>query len=1081
MDTCEKCGITIAEPGLGGLCGRCLIIEGLSFDHEEPGFEPAGVEALTRNGPQAFGDYELLQEVARGGMGVVYRARQRSLGRIVAVKVMSSGEFASPEGIRRFQAEAEATARLRHPGIVSIHDVGCHEGIRFLSMEFVEGRNLARDLDGKPLPSRAAADRLRKVAEAIQHAHDQGILHRDLKPSNILIDPAGQPRVTDFGLARDLTGPSDLTLTGQVLGTPGYLPPEQADPHTGTVTPASDVYSLGAILYFMLTARAPFAAGSLQETLRQVLSEEPVSPRLLNPEVSRDLETICLKCLERDPLRRYPTAAALVRDLERFQGGEPIQARPLSAVDLFLRWCRRRPALATVWLLAMTLAIGSTVSALWIGRARSFAERSAAGARAAEAASRERLREARLAQARAIRRTSVPGRRAQALEALGEAARIRPGNDLRDEAVAALMLTDVRLVERWDLNPGSPVSIPFDPAGRIAALQYKGIRGFSGAPSSLRTWGSSNAGVTIAAPAGVEAISGLRFSPDGHRVVARYSDDTVRVWRVADGTPEATLEKSRAPNPDLPGTAMNDDCDFNPDGSLLAVGSRDRGLSLHRIPGGAETARVNLPQKLNIVRISPDGTQVAAAAISDTAARTVMVWKLPGLEPVRRIEMTLSIGGFAWSSDSRMLAVSTQDGMVSLMDLIDGRLLRRVVRHGPDVGGLLFLGHDQLIAIPGVATMLRLENLTTGAEELVISGVGSDIPSALPSGDSFVISSTVGAATRYELQLPVGVRTLLSPQSAGYPIAWNNCSLDFTPDGRWLAAAYGRFTVLQDVESGRLVDELDSGIQKEREFSTLAFTENGKALLRCSTATGIQRLPLRFDATGRPHFGPAEPLDPEPGHLISDHTSDGRRLLLINQETGTVRIVDVEAGTARQVSRIPVPDAYSGAFSPDRSQVLINLAGLGTNASGLHPALFRVADGKRLMEFQEHASSDVSWSANGNTALTSNGQTRSVLWNTADWKPRAVLEGPIGGDTTTFALSGDGAFAVICRDQTVHLVAPDGQILTRFEVSESTGFAAGVRFLPDGKRFAIHWRDGRIDLVEPEALRRGLAPLGLAW
>ncbi len=1085
MDTCEKCGISLVEPGLEGLCGRCLIVEGLTSEGDAPDIGFEAVEGLNptgiSSGPQSFGDYDLLHEVARGGMGVVYRARQRSLGRIVAVKVMSSGEFASAEGIRRFQAEAEATARLRHPGIVSIHEVGCHEGIRYFSMEFVEGRNLARELDGKPLRPGAAADLLRKVAEAVQHAHDHGILHRDLKPSNILIDPDDQPRVTDFGLARDLTEHSDLTLTGQVLGTPGYLPPEQADPRCGAVTQASDVYSLGAVLYFMLTARAPFAAGSLQETLRQVLSEEPVSPRMLNPEVPRDLETICLKCLERDPLRRYATAAALVCDLERFRDGEPILARPLSAPDRFLRWCHRRPALATVWLLVMTLAVGSTVASFWIGRARSLAEDSASKARAAQAAGRERLREARVAQARAIRRTSVPGRRTQALEALAEAVQIRPGEDLRDEAVAALLLTDVREVERWNLNPGSPVGIPFDSSGRMAALQYKGVDGFSEVPSPLRSWGSSTGRTTIATPPGIQAVSALRFSPDSRHVVARYSDNTVRVWRVGDGTAELTLSHNPPPRPDQPGGAFNDDYDFNLDGSLLAIGAPGGGMSLHRIPDGVEQARLTWPHRFNIVRVSPDGTRVAAATISEPAARSVVVLKLPSLDIERRIEMATSIGGFAWSSDSRLLVVATQDGMVSLVDLFDGRLLRRIVRPGPDVGGLVFLGHDQFVAVPGLATMVRLENLTTGAEELVLSGVSSPTPVAPSSGDAFVISSTMGVATRYQLQLPIGLRTLMSPHSAGYPIAWNNCSLDFTPDGRWLAAAYGRYTILQDAESGRLVEELDSGDRKTREYSTVAFTENGRALLRCSTLTGINRLPLKFDAAGRPHFGPAELLNSETGHLISDHVADGHRLLLIHPESAGVKVLDVDAGIARTVSSWKVPDVYSGAFSPDRSLVLINPAGLGTNAAGLHPALYRVADGTLVRELPDRASSDVSWSTDGAIALTSNGQTRSVIWNTADWTPRAVLDGAIGGDTTTFALSLDGAYAVISRDQTIHIVSPAGRILTRFDLSETTGLAAGIRFLHDGKRFAIHWRDGRIDLIEPEALRRNLAGIGLAW
>ena len=340
MAKCEKCGTPFKSPALGGLCPRCLMADALGATDA-----PKAGDTSRMTNPyfaRTFGDYEVLAEVARGGMGVIYKARQRSLGRIVAIKVLSSGEFASPEYVRRFRAEAEAAARLQHPNIVAVHEVGQQDGVRFFSMEFVDGPNLAQFQAGRALPPARAAAILKPLAEAIHYAHQKGILHRDLKPSNVLIDPFGEPRITDFGLAKQLGGDSDLTAVGQVLGTPGYLPPEQADTSHGPLTPAADVYSLGAILYYMLTARAPFAAGSLRETLRQMLGSDPVPPRTLNPEVPRDLETICLKCLQRSPARRYPTAQALAEDLRRFLADEPIIARPATVVEDLLRWCRRR-------------------------------------------------------------------------------------------------------------------------------------------------------------------------------------------------------------------------------------------------------------------------------------------------------------------------------------------------------------------------------------------------------------------------------------------------------------------------------------------------------------------------------------------------------------------------------------------------------------------------------------------------------------------------------------------------------------------------------------------------------------------
>jgi serine/threonine protein kinase len=307
-----------------------------------------------------FGDYELLEEIARGGMGIVYRARQVSLDRVVAVKMLLSGPLSSPELVKRFRAEASAAASLLHPNIVAIHEVGVHQGLQYFAMDFVEGQSLAKLLGNGPLPAKRAAAYLKTIAEAIHYAHERGLLHRDLKPSNVLIDSSDQPRVTDFGLARRLEGDSELTLSGQVLGSPNYMPPEQAEAKRGQLSRRSDVYALGAMLYHVLTGRPPFVGETISDTLGQVINSEPVSPRLLNPSVPRDLETLCLKCLEKEPAKRYPTAQALVDELSRFLRNEPIEARPISPLEKMWRGCRRKPALtglsAATVLLLLTLA-----------------------------------------------------------------------------------------------------------------------------------------------------------------------------------------------------------------------------------------------------------------------------------------------------------------------------------------------------------------------------------------------------------------------------------------------------------------------------------------------------------------------------------------------------------------------------------------------------------------------------------------------------------------------------------------------------------------------------------------------------
>ena len=308
---------------------------------------------------------------------MVFHARQVSLNRPVALKMILAGQLADETEIKRFYTEAEAAANLDHPGIVPIYEVGQHEGQHYFSMGFIDGKSLSQRLAGGPLAAREAAELIGRASEAIEYAHVRGVIHRDLKPANILLDQNGNPRVTDFGLAKKVEEDSGLTGSGQIMGTPSYMPPEQAGGNRGEVGPLADVYALGATLYAILTGRPPFQAASAMDTVMQVVSDEPVPPRRLNAAIPRDLETICLKCLEKEPAKRYASAAALGEDLRRFLSGEPIAARPVGRAERAWRWCRRKPVVAGL-IASLVVALVAGFMGITLGWLEARRQRSAA-------------------------------------------------------------------------------------------------------------------------------------------------------------------------------------------------------------------------------------------------------------------------------------------------------------------------------------------------------------------------------------------------------------------------------------------------------------------------------------------------------------------------------------------------------------------------------------------------------------------------------------------------------------------------------------------------------------------------------
>jgi TolB-like protein/predicted Ser/Thr protein kinase/cytochrome c-type biogenesis protein CcmH/NrfG len=362
---CAECGATVFADAPQGVCSVCLFRTGLASleDKDDKAFEPTVARML-----KDFGDYELLEEIGRGGQGVVYRARQKSLNRIVALKVIGLAHWATEAHVKRFRLEAEAAASLNHPCIVPIYEVGERDGACYFSMGLLEGGQLDAVAKREPMPIRHAAELIAKLARTVHYAHEHRILHRDIKPGNILLDAQGEPHLTDFGLARLVETEGSVTRTMEVLGTPSYMAPEQAAGNNAGVTGATDIYGLGAVLYQLLTGHPPFAGGTTYETVRLVLDTEPRQPRLLNPKVDRDLTTICLKCLEKDPQRRYSSALALAEDLERWLKHQPIRARRTGTFTRGRKWVRRNRKLVATG--AACLLLGA--AAIWLFRGDLF-------------------------------------------------------------------------------------------------------------------------------------------------------------------------------------------------------------------------------------------------------------------------------------------------------------------------------------------------------------------------------------------------------------------------------------------------------------------------------------------------------------------------------------------------------------------------------------------------------------------------------------------------------------------------------------------------------------------------------------
>jgi WD40 repeat protein len=1005
-----------------------------------------------------FGGYSLIRKLASGGMGVVYLARQESLRRSVALKMILAGDHASEEEIRRFRQEAEAAAQLDHSGIVPIFEVGENAGLHYFSMAYVAGGSLADRLKKGPLPSGQAVEIVRQIAEAVAYAHQRGIIHRDLKPANILMDEEGHPKVSDFGLAKQVSGLSQLTMTGQVMGTPSYMAPEQAAGRTGEVGPASDLYSLGALLYCLVTGRPPFQAASPVETLRQVLSQEPVSPRQLNASVSRDLETVCLKCLQKEPNKRYGNAAALAEDLRRIRAGEPILARPVGTAERLWRWCRRNPAIAGLSAaVACTLLAGILISSLF----------------AAQAIQKEA--QARRAQALSDRRwyAAEVGLAWQDWEKGGiEAVRRR-----LDALVPRAGGPDLRGFEWYYLNrlchlelrtlrgsSGPLRSVAFSPDGRL--LASAGGSTDSGRPGTIQLWDSANGQLIRSWEAHGESARVVAFSPDGQRIVSssggmRNQPGEVKLW---DSDSGAELRRFSGPSAPIHGVA------FSRDGRLLAAASGGYDAMGRSLPGEVLVWEVDQgrlvqrllghPHSVLAVAFSPDGHRVA----SSDSSGVVKIWdaasgdEITSPVPIEERDRS-TVTSLAFSPDGRLFAAGGLDRTIRFWDASrwDARPAEPqkplfTLLHPSPVHGLAFSPDGNGLAAAYEDHTVRAWDLRTRTIRLTLRGHVGIVSSVAFSPDGWRLASAshdetikVWDATRDRRTMPLRDRQAQIREVY---------ALTISRDGRWLASASAdRAARIWDLSTGLVVRTLRGHTDSIRE---LAFSPDGRwlatggddhSVIIWDTASGERRRSL----TGFPRLVSGVAFSPD-GRWLACSTGGWKA-------TGSVQLFNLgRDGEVISLATGGKGDAQPGyielAFSPNGRRL----------AAGCDDSTIRVWDldsrgPARVLPGHSAPVLDVAYSPDGRWLASAAADGAVKLWDAATGATIATLSGhsarvgSIAFDPDGRRLASAGLdLAVRFWDPVTLEQDPRAQEIGSLGVPWAP---AGVAFHPDGRRLAI--------------------------
>ena len=931
--------------------------DGVGPGNDQESSAPAGLRASLAAG-ELFAHYQIQQELGRGGMGVVYQALDTQLQRTVALKLILPKQEVSDKEIAMLMQEARTTARLQHENIVQIYEVG-ELPQNYYTMEFVDGQSLQALIRNDKVGMRELAAILQKCAQALHVAHDKGIVHRDIKSANIMLNSQGQPKVMDFGLAIQSEVKTGLSQAG--VGTPAYMPPEQARGEKADCR--SDVYSLGATLYEGLAGRPPFQ-GNIDQVIVQVLHQDPISLRQLNPDIPIELDAICLKCLEKSRDRRYPTAAALAKDLQNFQENRPIQARPINALRLMQKWITRNKTVAmAVSFVFLSLLIGGIVATVQWQKAERTRQNEAREKREAQhqfgtallekakSYQRENLHfEAKMTACRAIGFTGFGGPVAQYPPLL------KQGSEEWKESEALIRLAP-RFRMLWQSpaishHDSSVTSVSFSPDGRtLASGSYD---------NTIRLWDVVTGQSTSTLPGHASAVHSVNFSPDGKTLASGSFDRTIRLWNVATGQTASTLSGHAS--------AVHS-VNFSPDGKTLASGSDDGTIWLWNVATGQTTS--TLPGHASAVcsvSFSPDGKTLA----SGSDDKTIRLWDVAtGQTIFTLLGHSWRVASVSFSPDGRTLASGSDDNTIRLWDVATGQAIATLTGHSRAVACVSFSPDGKTLASGSFDKTVRLWDAATDQATSTLTGHSRDVASVSFSPDGKTIAS--GSYDKTVRLWDVTTGRTISTLPGHSDRVW---SVSFSPDGKTLASGSGEKTIrLWNVATGQAIFTLPG----HSAVWNVSFSPDGKTL-----ASGSDDGTIRLWDVATGHA--ASTLPGHSGDVVSvSFSPDGKTLAFGNDKT--VKLCDVATGQTILTLSGHSDAVFSVSFSPDGKMLV-------SGGCDKTIRLWDVATGQTILTLPGHSDAvvSVSFSPDGKTLVFGNAKTVK-LWDIATGQTISTFPG----------------------------------------------------------------------------------------